>query len=371
MTTPDTHGPSDAQVTSDAADVPDSSDATGTAAQHASEPAAPGGERPRWTAVLWALHWLLRMGLAVSLMPYAWTKVFHVQMGYADYADALVQYGEMSPMGLLWRFMAFSPTVQLLAGLAELIAVILLLFRRTAWLGALIAVLDMSIVFLLNLTFDVPVKQLSGAMAVAGIILLVPNVPRVVRFLLGRNTGPAVSGLIWRNRVFVRITRWASPILAVLLVVGGGLASGASFGWGRLTGSEEVSGVYTAAAGGTPVKIDGTEHTTDDITQIAFGQINSGNGNRLSIRYADGDFQDGLYTVDGTSITAELFPIRKGAQTLIRDSSGTLEFDYEKKGDDSFSLRIDGSELTIESDEERRFLFDRGFRWAPEAPVNR
>lgn len=61
------------------------------------------------TSLLWAGHWLLRLWLAGYLLIYGWSKVFHMQMGYADFADALVQYGEMSPMGLLWRFMAFSP----------------------------------------------------------------------------------------------------------------------------------------------------------------------------------------------------------------------------------------------------------------------
>jgi hypothetical protein len=310
------------------------------------------------------------MGLAVSLLPYAWTKVFHIQMGYADYADALVQYGEMSPMGLLWRFMAFSPTVQMLAGLAELVAVILLLFRRTAWLGALIAFMDMSIVFLLNLTFDVPVKQLSGAMALAGLILLIPNISRLVRFLLGRSTGPAVTGLIWRNRVFVKITRWVSPILAVIIILGSGLATGTSLNWGRMGTPEEISGVYAVKAEGEPSPIKGTDHTTDDITQIAFGQIGA-QKKRMSIRYSDGDFQDGTYTVDGDSIAVELFPIRKGAQGLMRDPSGKLDLTYEKTGDGAFSLRTGKAELSISSDAERRFIFDRGFQWESGTPINR
>ena len=330
-----------------------------------------GRTRPRWVGPAWALHWLLRMGLAVALLPYAWTKIYHVQMGYADYSDAIVQYGEMSPMGLLWRFMAFSPTVQFLAGLAELIAVILLLFHRTAWLGALIAALDMSVVFLLNLTFDVPVKQLSGAMALAGLVLLIPNVPRVVRFALGRSTGPAISGLVWRNRIFVRVTRWVSPILAVVIIVGSGLATGISMNWGRIGPPEEISGVYTVTASGKPTEIEGTDHTTKEITQVAFGQVGSGNGKRMSVRYSNGDFQDALYSVDGTSITAELYPIRKGAETLIRDYSGTIELEYSKTDDGEFLLQTDDAQLKLQNDEERRFLFDRGFRWGPDAPVNR
>ncbi|WP_226829596.1 hypothetical protein [Brevibacterium aurantiacum] len=143
--------------------------------------------------ILWIGHWLLRIWLAGYLLIYGWSKVFLIQMGQADYADALVQYGEMSPMGLLWRFMAFSPGVQALAGLAEVAAAAFLLFRRTAWLGALLAAVDMTVVFVLNLTFDVPVKQLSGIMALAGIILLIPNVPRLCRFLVGKTTGPTVA----------------------------------------------------------------------------------------------------------------------------------------------------------------------------------
>lgn len=125
-------------------------------------------------------------------------------MGRADYADALVQYGEMRPMGLLWRSMAFSPSVQALAGLAEVAAAAFLLFRRTAWLGALLAAIDLSVVFLLNLTFDVPVKQLSGIMAVAGIILLIPNLPRLCRFLVGKPTGAIAARRISTHRIFVR-----------------------------------------------------------------------------------------------------------------------------------------------------------------------
>lgn len=346
-------------------------DDTALHAQSAEPDALQARSRSRWIGILWALHWLLRIGLAIALLPYAWTKIFHVQMGYADYADALVQYGEMSPMGLLWRFMAFSPTVQFLAGLAELLAVILLLFRRTAWLGALIAALDMSVVFLLNLTFDVPVKQLSGAMALVGLILLIPNVPRVARFALGRSVEPAVSGLIWHNRIFIRITRWVSPLLAVVIIVGSGLATGVSLNWGHPGTPEEISGVYTVTTSGKSAPIEGTDHTTADITQIAFGQIGSGKGKRMSVRYSDGDFQDGVYTVDGQSITAKLYPVRKGVQTLIRDPSGTVEFRYSKVGEGEFSLQAADSELTLRNDDERRFLFDRGFRWGPETPVNR
>ena len=311
------------------------------------------------------------MLLVLSLTPYALTKVFHTQMGYSDYADALVQYGEMSPMGLRWRFMAFSPTVQLLAGLAELLAVILLLFRRTAWLGALIAALDMGVVFLLNLTFDVPVKQLSGAMTLVALILLIPNLGRLVSFLLGRPTRAAVNGRIWKNRRFIAITRWTSPLLALVIIAGGGLAVGSSVGWGQSGEPTALSGVYSATAEGTATDIEGADHTTDDITQIAFSQHSVNGYSRASLRYSNGDYQDGTYSIDGDSVSLRLFPIRQGAQGLIRDYEAEIGFEYTRIGDDGFRLNTDGAEMMIRSDAERRFFFDRGFHWESDVPINR
>jgi hypothetical protein len=42
-----------------------------------------------------------------------------------------------------------------------------------------------------------------------------------------------------------------------------------------------------------------------------------------------------------------------------------------KTDDGEFLLQTDDAQLKLQNDEERRFLFDRGFRWGPEAPVNR
>lgn len=252
----------------------------------------PGKARMITARTLWAGHWLLRIWLAGYLLIYGRSKVFLMQMGQSDYADALVRYGEMSPMGLLWRFMAFSPTVQILAGLAEVAPAAFLLFRRTAWLGALLAAQDMGVVFLLSLTFDVPVKQLSGIMAVAGIILLIPNFPRLSRFLLGKPTTVAVAGLISTNRMFVAITRWTAPLLAITMLVGSGIVFGNTADWGRFDSPSDIAGVYTVSGDTRP------DFNDSQITQAAFGQMTDGGKATVGARYADGSLQRGSYTVE-------------------------------------------------------------------------
>ena len=84
---------------------------------------------------------LVRYSLAISLFWYGFDKVFVAQMAPAwMYLERLVErFGDMSPAGLLWAFIGYSPAYQIFGGLAEVAAASLLLFRRTTTLGALIA----------------------------------------------------------------------------------------------------------------------------------------------------------------------------------------------------------------------------------------
>ena len=85
----------------------------------------------------WMLHWVVRLVVLAMLLPYAVFKLGLMQMSTPDFPELLITLGEKTPMGLLWTFMGFSPVVQFLAGLAEFVACVLLLWRRTAWLGGL------------------------------------------------------------------------------------------------------------------------------------------------------------------------------------------------------------------------------------------
>ena len=271
----------------------------------------------------------------------------------------------MSPRGLLWRLMAFSPTVRIPAGLAE-VAAALLLFRRTAWLGAFLGAADMAIVFLLNLTFDVPVKQLSGIMALTGIVILVPNPPRLCRFLNGRTSGPSVAGRISSNRIFMAVTWWTSSLLAIAMIVGSGVVLGNMADWGRFEPPSEIAGVYTVAG-------DGTSDVGDpEFTQVAFSQLTRDGRAAIGLRYSDGSLQEGTYNVRPTGgLTMKLYPEQKGSQGLVRDYADELTLTYAVDG--SGAVRVTGKsfDTTLVPDHERRYLFDRAFSWTPRVPINR
>lgn len=134
----------------------------------------------------WWAHGGVRLALALVLMYYGAAKLVFGQFGLSDAGDALIAHGEMSPMGLLWRMVAFSPVFQFLAGLAEFGAGLALLWRRTVVLGALISAASMSFVLVLNISYDVMVKTPSAVYIAMSLLVLIPWMPRLWRAVLGR-----------------------------------------------------------------------------------------------------------------------------------------------------------------------------------------
>src|ERR1044071_6897724 len=94
--------------------------------------------------------------------------------------------GGTSPMRLMWAFMGYSLPYTVFAGLAEVTGGVLLLWRRTATLGALVVAIVMTNVVLMNLCYDVPVKLFSTLLLVFAIAIGLPDARRLLGAVLGR-----------------------------------------------------------------------------------------------------------------------------------------------------------------------------------------
>ncbi|WP_086030932.1 hypothetical protein [Tenacibaculum holothuriorum] len=129
----------------------------------------------------------VRFILIFFMFTYGFVKVFHLQMPELSNANLIKTLGEKSPMGLAWTFMGFSKTYSIFAGLAEVIAGILLIPRRTQTLGAIAVIVVMLNVFMMNLCFDIPVKIFSFHLMLMGVLLLMADFKRVFGVLVQNN----------------------------------------------------------------------------------------------------------------------------------------------------------------------------------------
>jgi len=156
-----------------------------------------------------AFYVLVRYELAAHLTIYAFYKVFPLQFRFPNLVRLMEPFGEFSPMGVLWNFMGASPAYTIFSGAAEIAAALLLFWRRTATLGALVATAVMVNVVALNYCYDVPVKLLSTHLLLMALFLLAPDAQRVVAALLPDR----------------RLRRRPAAVLAIKLVVIGYILS--------------------------------------------------------------------------------------------------------------------------------------------------
>ncbi|HEX4417090.1 MAG TPA: hypothetical protein VH165_04280 [Kofleriaceae bacterium] len=179
--------------------------------------------RPRAPWVERVLHLLLRYAIALGLASYALAKIFPVQFGELDTVALESRVGELSPMRLMWHFMEYSRPYSMFAGIMELSVVLLVAFRRTATLGALLCLVVMTNVALLDICYDVPVKLFSASMAISAAVLVVYDAPRLAAAVLRRPLPPPpVETSVVRSRRW-RVAGW----LVKIVLIGGVLISSA------------------------------------------------------------------------------------------------------------------------------------------------
>ena len=141
-------------------------------------------KRPGYEKVYFWLIIYIRYYLAFTMMGYGFIKVFKTQFPFPFLGKLVQPVGELSPMGLLWTFMGYSTAYNIFAGVGEVLGGILLFFRRTTLLGALILFAVVTNVVILNFCYDVPVKLFSIHLLFMCLFLLAPNASRVWSFLV-------------------------------------------------------------------------------------------------------------------------------------------------------------------------------------------
>jgi uncharacterized membrane protein YphA (DoxX/SURF4 family) len=176
-------------------------------------------ERNRDARVAAWLRFLLRFTLATAMIVYGIIKVIPNQMPAPRPVMLLQRLGELSPMRLLWTFMGSSPPYQIFAGLAELLGGVLLLVPRTTLLGALVVFADMTMVLMMNLCYDVPVKINSFHYLVMALILVAPDARRLWDALvLNHAVEPAVPAPLFQKERFERTARVLFPVFGLYLI---------------------------------------------------------------------------------------------------------------------------------------------------------
>lgn len=316
--------------------------------------------------------WILaRYYLAVVLLGYGLSKVFPMQFPEPGLIRLTQEYGDSSPMGLAWTFMGFSTGYQVFAGIMEVIPALLLFFRRTVLIGALIAAAVMTNVFLINMFFDVPVKLFSAHLLLIAVGLAALHAKPLWNFFITGESAQQVKRPFpiqdddWRKISYVVKAVFITLLIgAQLFFIGNQYRS--------LPEAPEVAGIYEVVE----FELDNNEVaplTSDKIrwNRIVIDNVNPG---RIAIDYMTGDrvrFSAEL-NAETNSISGRIPPNPQ------REDSRSKEFfaEWEKTAENEYTLTGELGDKPLflklkKQDHEELLLISRGFHWINEFPFNR
>jgi uncharacterized membrane protein YphA (DoxX/SURF4 family) len=294
----------------------------------------------------------LRLWLGAWMCSYGAAKVIQSQFPPPALSTLIVPYAQHSPMGLLWTFMGMSKAYNVFAGAAEMVAGILLLVPRFTTLGALLCAAVMSNVFMLNMSYDVPVKLFSFNLLVAALILAGPDLANVVRFFILKRAGQlTIDRPFFSNRRL----NLAGLILQLLF---------AAF----LVGIDLYSALQNQASPGDRPALYGVwsvGRANVDWQQVVFDDYGV-----FALQSREGSMQYYFQKTNpaGRSITISsyhlLHPTHVGLLRFIQTSPNQLRL-WGHLGSRRIVAVLD------RVDESKFLLLHRGFHWISERPFNR
>ena len=305
----------------------------------------------------------VRISLAGQMISYGLVKVVPLQMPYPFLTRLVEPFGNFSPMGVLWFSIGASPAYETFAGCAELLGGILLIFPRTTLLGALVCLADMIQVFMLNMTYDVPVKLLSFHLILLSLFLLTPDLQRLARFFfLNRPTDPSRQPPLFSTLRANRIAFLAQIVFGVWLLTMHAYGIWTNLHPGR--GESPLYGIWEV----DQLSIDGQIRSPLLNDYDRWRRVVFDFPTRVSFQRMDESFAGFGVTINTDAKTLAL--------TKNSDKNWKADLTFQRPTQDRLTLdgTMDNHKVHMELrlfDRSKLLLVSRGFHWVSEIPFNR
>lgn len=270
-----------------------------------------------------------RYTLALVMMVYALVKVVPTQFGFLTPGELLRPVGQLTRFWVLWDFMVVSTGYTILTGLIELLGCVLLFFRRTTLLGALLLIGALVNVFAMDIAYNVlGAAMVAGLLIALAVVVIAPYAGPLLNVLvLGRAARmpdePMTFLSGWRYATLAKV------LLLVLLVsarVSDGLAQRRSY-FGRAHAVYGMFDVSRFVRGGVLV----TPLADDGLTWKRVASDGRYDSNSLAVQFANGDLRQYRLADDAAG---QLWTLREGTKVIA-----TLKYAIAPDG----TVSLDGS----------------------------
>lgn len=139
-------------------------------------------KRRSYHQLYYCLHVFIRYYLALQLLTYGFSKLFRWQFYLPEPNTLFTKVGDTYKDLLYWTSMGSAGGYSIFLGITEVLAALLLLWRRTSIAGALLSVGICINIVAVNFAFDVSVKLYALVLLLLSVLLLLPVVRMLFRF---------------------------------------------------------------------------------------------------------------------------------------------------------------------------------------------
>ncbi|WP_183559777.1 hypothetical protein [Mucilaginibacter sp. SP1R1] len=198
---------------------------------------------------------VIRYQIVLRMSWFAIAKFFPVQMPFPTISQLNTNLGDFTPGKLYWLTTGVAPFFEVFAGIFELTATILLLFRRTTTLGAIMMIAILLPIWFVNIGYNAGVELASMHILVLSVVLLVRDAPKFWQILILHKNGaltyvqPFVFTANWKRNTGLTVK--VAFIFLFLIYRGyeyGQLyAAGKTFKLPLDTGVQSLAGFYNVA----------------------------------------------------------------------------------------------------------------------------
>lgn len=313
-----------------------------------------------------ALHqWfmlLMRIALGITMISYGAVKVIKSQFPDPSLARLMQTYGDSSPMGLLWTFMGASKSYNIFTGGVECLGGFLLFIPRLTTLGALVSIGALANIFMLNMSYDVPVKLYSFHLLLMAVVLAGPDLRRLADFFVFHRK---VQLTVYSPSLRRKWARWALLGAQLLLI---GYYSIISFvhayqSFATYNAKPPLYGIWSV------------EEFSLNNQVVPVSAMDPARWYRLVI---DNPFEVSLQSINGARDRYRSkidMPGKKITLTKRDNPAQVSTFSFTNPESDSMTLKgtVEGKDLyvTLHRIPEPAFLLKtRGFHWINEYPYN-
>lgn len=163
---------------------------------------------------------ILRYHVGLTLIIYGLAKVFMLQFGVMGLDTLESKVGDNNAMGFLWTFMSYSKFYTMSTGWIEFIGGVLLLFRRTTFIGSFILFLSMINVVLIDIGYDVRVKMFAIHLLIMTVLLLSSHFKSLINlFLLNKPTESIVEKPLFVDSRYVKVGYFLKAAILTYFVI--------------------------------------------------------------------------------------------------------------------------------------------------------